>query len=89
MSPVIRVGHQTQSCRRTPDYIFCSVRLAIRAVLLPALKLVSRLSQARERSSVPKLTSWLVDPEFLRNDLGANGWTGLQPEWISDVLKTR
>lgn len=36
---------------------------------------------------MPKLTSWLVDTEFLRSDLGENGWTGLQPEWISNVLK--
>lgn len=66
MSPVTRVGHQTQSYRRTPDYIFCSANLAIRAALLPASKLVSRLSQARERSSVPKLTSWLVNTGFCK-----------------------
>lgn len=64
MLPVIRVGHQTRFYRRTQDYTSCSVRPAILAALLPASKLVSRLSQARERSSVPKLTSLLIDTGF-------------------------
>lgn len=66
MSPVIRVGHQTQSYRRTPDYISCSVRPATLAAPSPASKLVSRLSQAREHSSVPKLTSLLINTGFCK-----------------------
>lgn len=66
MSPVTRVGHQTQSYRRTPDYTSCSVRPATLAAPSPASKLVSRLSQAREHSSVPKLTSLLINTGFCK-----------------------
>lgn len=66
MSPVTRVGHQTRFYRRTPGYISCSVRLVTPAAPSPASKLVSRLSQAREHSSVPKLTSLLINTGFCK-----------------------
>lgn len=61
MSPVTRADHQTQSCKRTPDFISYSAKLVILDALLPASKPASRLSQASEHSSVPKLTNLLIN----------------------------
>lgn len=61
MSPVTRADHQTQSYKRTPDFISYSAKLVILDALLPASKPASRLSQASEHSSVPKLTNLLIN----------------------------
>lgn len=64
--PVTRADHRTQSCKRTPDSISYSAKLVILDALLPASKLASRLSQASEHSSVPKLTNWLTTTDFAK-----------------------
>jgi len=84
--PVTRADHQTQSCKRTPDSISYSAKLVILDALLPASKPASRLSQASEHSSVPKLTNWLP-PRILQSVLWRFGWTGLPSEWTYDCIK--
>lgn len=64
MSLVTHAGHRTQSYRRTPDSISYNVKLVILDALLPVSKLASRLSQASEHSSVPKLTNLLITIDF-------------------------
>lgn len=58
MSPATRAAPRTPSCRRTRGCTSCSARPATPAAPWPASKPASRLSQAREHSSVPKLTSF-------------------------------
>lgn len=88
MLPATRVGHQTQSCRRTHDSISYSVRPAILAAPSPASKLGSRPSQASEHSSVPKLTNLLIDIGFCKV-FWRCGRTGLQSEWIYHCIKSK
>lgn len=84
--PVTHADHRTQSCKRTPDSISYSAKLVILDALLPASRPASRLSQASEHSSVPKLTNWLTTTDF-QSVLWRFGWTGLPSKWIYHCIK--
>lgn len=86
---VTHADHRTQSYRKTPGSISYSVKLVILDALLPVLKLVSRLSQASEHSSVPKLTNLLITIDFFQNVWWRFGWTGYHQSGRTIELKTR